>query len=237
MDSASVVWTGERVVEGGTPEAVWREHVARYRFAARRARDKEVLDVACGTGYGSRILLEAGAHSVLGVDICPEAIAYAREHYHGESLRFEVGDATNLSPYGQFDLIVSLEAIEHVEDGAACVAEAARALRADGEYLVSTPNDVPFFDQIGRPRCNPFHKAAYDAASLRGLLQTCFQRVAVYGQMWYPCTRSGKVLWWFRRKTRRWPVNVRPLREHDRRSVPGCLVAVCREPSPPVPLR
>lgn len=224
-------WTAERVVEGKTPEAVWRRHLIRYQFAARRAAGKQVLDVACGTGYGSRILLDAGARRVLGVDICPEAIAYARDRYGAPGLDFRVGDAADLSPYGQFDLIVSFETIEHTDDGAACVAQAARALKGDGEYLLSTPNMVPFLDGVRRFQRSPFHQTEYDATTLGDLLQRHFGRVELYGQMWYPCTWPGKVLWWFRRKTKRWPLKIRPLRQPSRWAVPGSLVAVCREPT------
>ena len=51
-------FTGERVIEGKTPQRIWVDHVTRYEFSAKYAKGKTVLDIACGTGYGSRILHE-----------------------------------------------------------------------------------------------------------------------------------------------------------------------------------
>ena len=54
--SSAPEFTGERVVEGTTPDRIWSDHVARYEFANRYVKDKTVLDIACGTGYGGRAL-------------------------------------------------------------------------------------------------------------------------------------------------------------------------------------
>ena len=63
-------------------------HLARYVFATRHARPGRLLDIACGVGYGTRLLADRSeaALSALGVDISESAIAYARERY-GATLR------------------------------------------------------------------------------------------------------------------------------------------------------
>ncbi|MFQ6131473.1 MAG: class I SAM-dependent methyltransferase [Armatimonadota bacterium] len=233
MPSESLEFTGERVVEGDTPERVWQEHVARYRFAASRASNKEVLDVACGTGYGSRMMLDAGARRVVGVDISPEAIAYARSRYATDRLTFAVGEAADLDGLGQFDLIVCYEAIEHVADAGACVAAAAGALRPGGQYLVSTPNVSPVLARMGKSSASQFHRTDYDARSFRQVLEPHFADIALFGQVWYPLTRAGKALWWLRRKLNRLPRAPRPLGRHRGRSIPFYLVAICRDPRSP----
>src|SRR3954467_14298237 len=71
---------GERQV-APTLEGIRADHVARYQFAAQLLKKPtRVIDFACGVGYGSKILADAG-HFVYGYDRDPEAIAYAREHY------------------------------------------------------------------------------------------------------------------------------------------------------------
>ena len=93
-----------------------QEHLARYEYARQFVAGLDVLDVACGTGYGSQMLADAGAKSVLGVDISREAIEFARGHHASDRTRFELGDAQNLYdiPREKFDAIVSFETVEHV---------------------------------------------------------------------------------------------------------------------------
>ena len=73
-----------------------RLHVDRYAFAARRLPAGRALDIACGVGYGARVLCDESAArvSVLGVDVSPAAIDYARRHYGGQGVEFQVADAT-----------------------------------------------------------------------------------------------------------------------------------------------
>ena len=79
-------FTGERFIVGQAVGDIVIEHMQRYRMAAKLAEGRDVLDVACGEGYGSSIL--AGmAQRVTGVDISPQAVAYAREHYAQENLQ------------------------------------------------------------------------------------------------------------------------------------------------------
>ena len=79
--SSALEFTGERFVPG-VPGEIWYEHWHRYHFAVPLVRDARVLDVACGSGYGSALLARR-AHKVTGVDISPDAIAHARTSYGG----------------------------------------------------------------------------------------------------------------------------------------------------------
>ena len=67
MADHSLEFTGERLVPGQVDQDLFNEHLARYAFAARLARGKRVLDIACGAGYGSAELARSAA-SVTG---CP----------------------------------------------------------------------------------------------------------------------------------------------------------------------
>lgn len=131
--------TGERLVPGEQHgELVHAEHLARYRFAAALARGKRVLDAASGEGYGSALLAAAGATSVAGVDIDEPTVKGARERY---GLDFRVADVESL-PFedGEFDLVISFETIEHVQNPEAVLAELARVLDPAGAVVISTPN-------------------------------------------------------------------------------------------------
>jgi len=100
---------------------------------------KTALDVGCGAGLLCEPLARLGA-KVTGVDASPEVIAVARQHASamGLSIDYRSGDVQELE--GQFDLITSLEVIEHVAEPAAFLKALARRLAPGGLLILSTPN-------------------------------------------------------------------------------------------------
>lgn len=85
---------------------------ARYHFAKTITKNKSVIDIACGTGYGSAILADE-ANSVIGVDISPISIAYANKHYKKEKINFIIDDF--FSCQQKADVAISFETIEHLK--------------------------------------------------------------------------------------------------------------------------
>lgn len=114
--------SGERQV-APVLSGIRRDHVARYEWAARvLPYGSRVLDIACGVGYGARILAEAG-HHVMAVDISVEAIAYGKTHYAHDRIRWCVSSAEYLDKStldfidtGALDAVVSFETIEHLKN-------------------------------------------------------------------------------------------------------------------------
>jgi O-antigen biosynthesis protein len=178
-------FTGERVVEGKTPERIWRDHLARYQFAAHYARGKTVLDISCGTGYGSQVLLKGGAQSVTGVDLSPETVAEASSAYASEKAHFHVGDILQMEfPNNHFDLIACFETIEHVGEQECAFQELRRVLKEGGQLIISTPNRIvtsPFRSREDPP-VNPFHKIEYTTDEFVNTLGNYFHVEGLYGQ-------------------------------------------------------
>lgn len=177
---ADLAFTGERFLPECQGE-IWLEHWHRYHFAAALARDRRVLDVASGEGYGSA-LLALTARDVVGVDSATDAIAHASATYEDRpNLRFVSADCTLLPfPAATFDLVVSFETIEHITAQKEFLAEVRRVLAPEGLLLLSSPNKAEYTDHRGY--ANPFHVAELYRDELRTLLDPFFPCTAWYGQ-------------------------------------------------------
>jgi len=101
---------------------------------------KRVLDVGCGAGLLCEPLTRLGGQ-VTGIDAAEENIAVARTHARGSGLDIEYRhSAIEDLGEGGFDLVTSLEVVEHVNDPAAFVAGLAGAMADNGVMILSTPN-------------------------------------------------------------------------------------------------
>ena len=168
--------TGERFLPEVWGTAVLgAEHHARYRLAAQLAAGRTVLDAGCGVGWGTALLLVAGARSATGIDISSEAIADA--HAREPRATFAVGDLRCLPLSDRrFDLITCFEAIEHVEDPQRAFDELARMLAPGGVLLVSSPNPRVY------PPGNPFHVHEFAPEELYEELAARFSSVTLWQQ-------------------------------------------------------
>lgn len=108
---------------------------ARAPLAGKRA-----ADVGCGAGLLCEPLARLGAQ-VTGVDAAPENVTAASAHAIGAGLeiRYIAGELAELD-LGRFDLVTSMEVIEHVADKRAFLASLAAALKPGGLMVLSTPN-------------------------------------------------------------------------------------------------
>jgi 2-polyprenyl-6-hydroxyphenyl methylase/3-demethylubiquinone-9 3-methyltransferase len=104
---------------------------------------KSAADIGCGAGLLCEPLARLGAE-VVGIDAAPENVAAARLHADGQGLAIDYRtgsiDVIGTEP---FDLITSLEVVEHVDDPAAFVRGLAGALAPGGLLILSTPNRTP----------------------------------------------------------------------------------------------
>jgi 2-polyprenyl-6-hydroxyphenyl methylase/3-demethylubiquinone-9 3-methyltransferase len=116
-------------------------HFATERADRRPLAGKRALDVGCGAGLLTEPLARMGA-AATGLDAAPENIAAARLHAEGQGLAidYRAGSVEDLGDGETFDLVCSMEVVEHVSDPAAFVAGLARALAPGGLMLLSTPN-------------------------------------------------------------------------------------------------
>jgi SAM-dependent methyltransferase len=132
-------WHRPRTLDAGRmPDSPWHRLALRYLgdVAGRR-----VLEIGCGVGEFTRLLAERGA-TVTGADISRVAVDQARREVAAfPSATALVADICAL-PFASasFDLVVSLETIEHSPDPRSALAELVRVTKPGGRLIVSCPN-------------------------------------------------------------------------------------------------
>jgi ubiquinone/menaquinone biosynthesis C-methylase UbiE len=163
-----------------------KQHIKRYELVEKTVANKTVLDIACGTGYGSNILSKT-AKGVIGIDISQEAIEQAKKEYSNTNIKFQQGDAAHIPfPDNTFDAIVSFETIEHLPKEAVekYLGELKRVLKPDGEIYISSPDITGF--SLGKVSSNHFHIQEFTKENFEKLLAKYFLIEQVYAQELIP---------------------------------------------------
>ena len=117
------------------------EHLHRYLFAKNFVKNKRILDVGCGDGYGAMILAQSAAQ-VVAVDVDKKTINNAVNKYKASNIDFRAIPAQRLKALKtKFDIVVTFELIEHLSqaDQKECIEQIKAVLKTDGLLLISTP--------------------------------------------------------------------------------------------------
>jgi len=169
--------TGERLIPKDDREKLmYGEHIIRYELSKKLMKNKVVLDIASGTGYGTQVLSTV-AKKVYGVDISKEAIDYAKKHYSSQNLSFLQGSADKI-PFDDevFEVVNSFETIEHIPTYKEFIKEAKRVLKKNGVFIVSTPNKKEFIQNAH------YHVHEFFEKEFTDLLKRSFKNVEIYYQ-------------------------------------------------------
>lgn len=172
-------FTGERVIPGQVEPDLWNEHYSRYLFASRLARFRNVLDIGCGTGYGSALLAQSATrvfaldNSRDALERCPELMNLSR--VQASATAIPIRD-------GSIDLVVAFEVIEHLDDWPKLLSEAQRLLAPRGQFIVSTPNVKYYAEARAATGPNPFHAHEFEFAEFKAALEERFDSVSLFTQ-------------------------------------------------------
>jgi len=185
-----LTFTGERCVPNKTCHAqTMSEHLIRYAFATRYAKVGRILDVACGSGYGLKVMGMLGAN-LSGADVSQEAVDFTIELLNNEErmigtiykINFENEQLDkklfgHLSDFelienSKFNLITSFETIEHLNDPNLFLQGIKDCLKDDGRFVYSIP------------LCNPskYHKVVYTFLEAYELITKYFDHEELYIQ-------------------------------------------------------
>ena len=172
-------WTGERLetfVE--TETAV--EHLHRYAVTLDLVKNKTVLDIACGEGYGSNLMGNV-AKEVIGVDIASEVVERAQKKYKKNNLTYQCGSASQIPlKDGYFDVVVSFETIEHHDEHEQMMTEIKRVLKPGGLLIISSPDKLNYTDK--RNFHNPYHVKELYKDAFKDLIKKHFSNSNFYLQ-------------------------------------------------------
>lgn len=167
--------TLERILcgkDGIIDDSTLKIHIDRYRLASSVTTDKIVIDIACGSGYGSKLLLDSGAKFVIGIDSSGDAISFAKREYKNDKLLFVNSDYKEISleylrnfnkEIDDIEVIVSLETIEHLDEPEVFLLKLYSLLKNNGELVLSTPI-TPSMD------ANPYHLHDFSSIKIKKLL-------------------------------------------------------------------
>lgn len=166
-----VTFTGERLHAGNRLFSVdLARHEAAYEIARARLPSGRVLDLGCGSGYGSAALARSHA-AVVGLDRIPPDATSRESRARFVRARLEGIPLARRS----FALIVSFQVIEHLADPTLYIDAIADLLEPAGAALITTPN-IAMSDGV-----NPFHVHEYAAPELTACLRRRFRSVEMHG--------------------------------------------------------
>lgn len=173
-------FTGERLTTSLTSVHGVIEHLHRYALAQKITKNKIVLDIASGEGYGS-FLLSKNAAKVFGVDIDEKSINHAKAKYaFSKNIEYKVG-STDAIPLNDksVDVVISFETIEHHDRHDLMMQEISRVLKTDGVLLISSPEKSIYSE---RDPNNPYHIKELILDDFSELLKKNFKNVKMFNQ-------------------------------------------------------
>lgn len=166
-------------------DLLYIRHMCAYKFAVPYIKNEIVLDLGCGSGYGTYYLSTKDLKQIIGIDISKEAIEYSKREYFNDNLQYEIMDSSKLAfKKNSFDVVICFQVIEHIDNLDHFLSDIHRTTKM---FIVSTPNKKTFND-AGR---NPFHVREFYLNDLQVLLQSVFQKVNMFGV--YPVIQTQNI--------------------------------------------
>lgn len=179
-----IQYTGERVIPKlmKPTNSLLLEHLARYQFSMEYMKGR-VLDLGCGVGYGTHMIAKAKKKQIteaIGIDIDEKTIDYARKNYQHPLVSYQREVASNIelpSKLGNFDTIISFEALEHVKEEGIFMSNIYEMLNPGGTLVISTP----FGEGRGIKVPSPFHVHQLTVEEFKELFHP-YKEVHYFGQ-------------------------------------------------------
>ena len=156
---------GEKAIRPAFGDPLFEEQLARYHFTLSLAKERNALDVGCGTGFGSCALATV-AYQVTAVDSDISSLEFARKTYQHPRIDFVNDDLTQLKGVKKkFDVVTAFEVLEVVNDRETFLRHLAAHVHPTGVALFSV------------------NRAVLSAQEFKSLALRHFGEVQMYGQI------------------------------------------------------
>lgn len=185
IDRHNDLHSGERQV-GESVDKIQPDHIIRYNAAIKMIHyllpkniKLNILDCACGVGYGSYLLAQSINSNITAIDISEQAVEYAKKHYNNENINYWCDDCLKVIIDDSIvDCVVCFETIEHVERDQELLRMFSKCLKPNGLLFLSFPNKDNYPIEN-----HPFHVRHYSEHGISKLLSlTNFSILEVYSQ-------------------------------------------------------
>ncbi len=150
-----------------------------FKHISKLCEGKTILDMGCGLGQSGYFLVNNGIKSYTGIDINEKLIRYANSHFASEKAIFKVADACSFKSKDKFDVVLSFEVIEHLDDYRTYIKNARRMLKDDGLLILTTPDHEATLRCLNRTPI--FHKHEFIEKEIRKELEKYFEIVEFRG--------------------------------------------------------
>ena len=171
----------ERINVESERKIILIEHRHRYEWISNFAKGN-VLDIACGVGYGSQVLASGeSVRSYIGMDVSQEALDIATTKYLNQSnIRFKLASLERIPLLNSsMDTVVSLETLEHVDNVEQSIKEIERVLAPGGLFIGSVPTksmELRCREVYGE---NPYHKRMFSIDDIEKALRKRFKFIII----------------------------------------------------------
>ncbi|MPZ22998.1 MAG: methyltransferase domain-containing protein [Dehalococcoidia bacterium] len=176
---AGLTLFGENISPEVKNDLYWA-HLSIYLFFAGYVAGRRVLDLGCGSGYGTAHLADSGASEAVGVDLDGNNIRYARKRFAAGRARYQAGNAERLDGgLGAFEVVVSSNMFEHLNDVDAALDGVARHLIPGGTLIIAVP-PITDSEAMAHQRSLRYHRTNLYAGDWQAKLRARYGSVQAY---------------------------------------------------------
>lgn len=174
--SKKLLFTGERA----SLSDINGMNLARYEFVLPFVKNKRVLELGCGSGYGTSFLADNGVKKILAFDSSAKSIDFASTNFKNKKITYKCVNIESIRNIGKFNIAISFEVIEHLTSPEVLLKLVKSSLVNEGKFIVSTPNRYQSSYDGNKPS-NPYHIREYFPQEFSDLLKKFFKKVDLYG--------------------------------------------------------
>jgi 2-polyprenyl-3-methyl-5-hydroxy-6-metoxy-1,4-benzoquinol methylase len=179
----------------------WHIHSELRKFFRVHSGSNAGRILDAGSGFGQYVFFMARkkpSWEVLGIDVKEEEIAACRNFFSKagySNAQFEVQDLTRYSSPGQFDLILSVDVMEHIEEDRKVFANFHESLKPGGMLLISTPSDQGGSDVGHHGESSFIEEHVRDGYSIADITEKLHQAGFSKVEARYTYGKPGSVSW------------------------------------------